>query len=211
MTGATIKISPNDETPSSAASNGGSGQNHGGENGDSDAAAQSQTPLPTCLLPPSNIAYRRVTIEGTQEAQFKAQFCIYEKVQEDAYATGSEVRWNLEVMVPSVHVGRIIGRQGANVRELQRKTGTMIKLPEEGVTKADQTPVLIMGPIHSVMACQARLREMTREAMNTYSAGPLSNTNLAHYQPHNGGHAHQPGENGHLQGTILGAYLVGTQ
>ena len=41
--------------------------------------------------------------------------------------------------------------QGANVRELQRKTGTMIKLPEEGVTKADETPVLIMGPIHSVM------------------------------------------------------------
>ena len=37
------------------------------------------------------------------------------------------------------------------MRELQRKTGTMIKLPEEGVTKADETPVLIMGPIHSVM------------------------------------------------------------
>ena len=42
----------------------------------------------------------------------QAQFCIFEKVQEDAYASGNaEVRWNLEVMVPSVHVGRIIGRQ----------------------------------------------------------------------------------------------------
>ena len=54
-------------------------------------------------------------------------------------------------MVPSVHVGRIIGRSGANVRELQRKTGTMIKLPEEGATKGDETPVLIMGTIHSVL------------------------------------------------------------
>merc|ERR1711974_173922 len=109
-------ISPNDEMPSSAAShnggqNGGQSGQNGGDNGDTDAAP-SQSPqsqiTPTCLLPPSSIAYRRVTIEGTQEAQFKAQFCIYEKVQEDAYATGSEVRWNLEVMVPSVHVGRII-------------------------------------------------------------------------------------------------------
>ena len=58
-------------------------------------------------------------------------------------------------------------------------------------------------------ACQARLREMTREAMNTYTNGPPSNSNLAHYQPHNGGHAHQAGENGHLQGTIFGANFVG--
>ena len=51
---------------------------------------------------------------------------------------------------------------------------------------------------------------MTREAMNTYTTGPPSNSNLAHYQPHNGGHAHQAGENGHLQGTIFGANFVGT-
>ena len=77
MTGATIKISPNDEMPTTSTAsngggqNGGSGQN-GGDNGDSDAApSQSPSQTPTCLLPPSNIAYRRVTIEGTQEAQFK--------------------------------------------------------------------------------------------------------------------------------------------
>jgi len=197
MTGATIKIAPNDvhETPAPAAPT---------VNGDSSADASAAAPGPAVtsaasLLPPSNFGYRKVTIIGTSESQIKAQFCIFEKVHEDQYTAGNEVRWNLEVMVPSVHVGRIIGRSGANVRELQRKTGTMIKLPEEGVTKGEETPVLIMGPIHSVVSCQQRLREMTREAINTYNTVPTNATSQQHHYPaapmnggggSNGGAAH---------------------
>lgn len=48
-------------------------------------------------------------------------------------------------------VGRIIGKGGQNVRELQRVTGSIIKLPEHGTAPADEeTTVHIIGPFFSV-------------------------------------------------------------
>ena len=47
-------------------------------------------------------------------------------------------------------VGRIIGKGGANVRELQRVTGALIKLPEQGTTTGDETSVHIVGTFYSV-------------------------------------------------------------
>ena len=132
ISGANVKIAPQDET----------GVANGVESGSS-------------LLPSALIGTRKVTITGSVESQHKAQIFIWEKVEEDNFSNGppgnaEPVRWHLEVTVPSVHVGRIIGKQGVNVRDLQRKTGTMIKLPEEGSTKGDETPVLIVGPVQSV-------------------------------------------------------------
>ena len=47
-------------------------------------------------------------------------------------------------------VGRIIGKGGANVRELQRVTGALIKLPEQGTTTGDEISVHIVGTFYSV-------------------------------------------------------------
>lgn len=48
-------------------------------------------------------------------------------------------------------VGRIIGKGGQNVRELQRVTGSIIKLPEHGTAPAEEeTTVHIIGPFFSV-------------------------------------------------------------
>uniref|UniRef100_A0A182KBX9 RRM domain-containing protein n=1 Tax=Anopheles christyi TaxID=43041 RepID=A0A182KBX9_9DIPT len=74
---------------------------------------------------------RKVTIIGTPEAQWKAQYLIFEKMREEGFVSGTDdVRLTVEIFVPSAQVGRIIGKGGQNVRELQRVTGSIIKLPE---------------------------------------------------------------------------------
>lgn len=63
-----------------------------------------------------------------------------------------DVRLTVEILVPSSQVGRIIGKGGQNVRELQRVTGSIIKLPEQGAAPPTQeeTTVHIIGPFFSV-------------------------------------------------------------
>ena len=84
---------------------------------------------------------------------FKAQYLIYEKLREEGFMTGLEVRLTVEIMAPTSQVGRIIGKGGANVRELQRLTNAMIKLPEQGTSTGEETPVHINGNFYSVQVC----------------------------------------------------------
>lgn len=109
---------------------------------------------------------RRVTIVGSPEAQWKAQYLIFEKMREEGFVAGSDdVRLTIEMMVPSSQVGRIIGKGGQNVRELQRVTGSVIKLPEQGASpQEDETTVHIIGPFFSVQSAQRRIRAMVMQA-----------------------------------------------
>lgn len=53
-------------------------------------------------------------------------------MREEGFMSGSDdVRLTVEIVVASSQVGRIIGKGGQNVRELQRVTGSLIKLPEQ--------------------------------------------------------------------------------
>ncbi|KAG0703519.1 Insulin-like growth factor 2 mRNA-binding protein 2 [Chionoecetes opilio] len=54
-----------------------------------------------------------------------------------------DVRLTVEIVVPSSQVGRIIGKGGQNVRDLQRQTGSVIKLPQQGSTTSEDTTVHI--------------------------------------------------------------------
>lgn len=106
---------------------------------------------------------RKVTIVGTPEAQWKAQYLIFEKMREEGFVSGTDdVRLTVEILVPSAQVGRIIGKGGQNVRELQRVTGSIIKLPEHtAATPVDEeTTVHIIGPFFSVQSAQRRIRTM---------------------------------------------------
>ncbi|CAG9768943.1 unnamed protein product [Ceutorhynchus assimilis] len=109
---------------------------------------------------------RRVTIVGSPEAQWKAQYLIFEKMREEGFVAGSDdVRLTVEILVPSSQVGRIIGKGGQNVRELQRVTGSVIKLPEQGATpQEDETTVHIIGPFFSVQSAQRRIRAMVLQS-----------------------------------------------
>lgn len=57
----------------------------------------------------------------------------------------------------AIQVGRIIGKGGQNVRELQRVTGSIIKLPEHGLAPPadEETTVHIIGHFFSVQVSVA--------------------------------------------------------
>ena len=76
---------------------------------------------------------------------------VYEKMREEGFFSGlEEVRLTVEILVPSSQVGRIIGRGGNNVREMQRITGALVKLPEQGAQTSEETAVLITGSFYAV-------------------------------------------------------------
>ena len=111
-----------------------------------------------------------------------------------------EVNLTIEMFVPSSQVGRIIGKGGTNVRELQRVTGAMIKLPEQlSPPPKDETSVVVIGKwiqvlvslsflssifsnfdiFYELQTAQQRLRAMVAQALAaTNSAGPART-----YQP----------------------------
>jgi len=106
---------------------------------------------------------RRVTILGGPEAQWKAQYLIFQKLREEGFSTGGEdIRLTVEILVPSAQVGRIIGKGGTNVREMQRITGAVIKLPEQGTSTGEETSVHIVGSFYSIQSAQRRLRAMVQ-------------------------------------------------
>ncbi|PAV81390.1 hypothetical protein WR25_06856 isoform A [Diploscapter pachys] len=76
---------------------------------------------------------RLITITGTDIQVQRAQFFIFTRIAEQTGQLFEEVKLRSEVTVPSKLVGRIIGKGGQNVRELQRLTGASVKIPDEEV------------------------------------------------------------------------------
>ena len=72
----------------------------------------------------------------------------------EGFAGNDEVRLKTALKIPKVIVGRIIGKGGKNVRELQRVTGAMIKLPEDPTTQGDEVVVEVFG---NFMSTQVRV------------------------------------------------------
>jgi len=107
---------------------------------------------------------RRVTIAGTDQQQYKAQFWVFQRVCEQGYHFFDEVRLCTEVQVPSKVVGRIIGKAGQNVRELQRVTGAQVKIPEDAASdESENTLVQIIGNFNASQAVQARVRQLVQQ------------------------------------------------
>ncbi|XP_071802850.1 insulin-like growth factor 2 mRNA-binding protein 2 isoform X2 [Asterias amurensis] len=113
---------------------------------------------------------RKVTIIGSPEAQWAAQFALFDKVRGEGLFETKEELLHCEIGVPSKMVGRIIGKKGAKVRDLQRMTLARIEVPrankedEEG----DQSPeesdkevmVKIYGHFYALQAAERRIRKM---------------------------------------------------
>lgn len=74
-------------------------------------------------------------------------------------------------LICHLQVGRIIGKGGQNVRDLQRQTGSVIKLPQQGTTTSEETTVHILGPFFSVqVGCP---RKHIRKELNLQSVTSL--------------------------------------
>lgn len=104
---------------------------------------------------------RLVTITGTEVQQWQAQLWLFQRVAEQSSRFFDEVRLCLEVNVPLKLVGRLIGKNGANIRDLQRMTGAQVKIPNE--TGSEQAAVQIAGNFEAIQAVQVRLRQLVAQ------------------------------------------------
>ncbi|VVC28880.1 Hypothetical protein CINCED_3A013841 [Cinara cedri] len=133
------------------------------------ASTENEKPGPSGDTNSAQQASRKVTIIGSAEAQWKAQGMIFDKLRDEGFVPATEeVRLTVEILVPSSQVGRIIGRGGSNVRELQRVTGSIIKLPTQGSTDGteDTTTVHIIGHFLATQSAQRRIRSMVATGVN---------------------------------------------
>ncbi|KAF4799213.1 Insulin-like growth factor 2 mRNA-binding protein 3 [Turdus rufiventris] len=98
---------------------------------------------------------RMVIITGPPEAQFKAQGRIYGKLKEENFfGPKEEVKLEAHIKVPSYAAGRVIGKGGKTVNELQNLTSAEVVVPRDQTPdENDQVVVKITGHFY---ACQMR-------------------------------------------------------
>nr|AYA72644.1 insulin-like growth factor 2 mRNA binding protein 1 [Pinctada fucata] len=117
--------------------------------------------------PSPQLDERKVIITGSAEAQWKAQFYIFDKIKmEGNFQRLEEVHLRSEVMVPRSMIGRIIGKGGQNVREMQRVSGAIVKLPDpnnQNPTDNDEVAVSIIGHFYAIQPAQRRIRSLVQQ------------------------------------------------
>lgn len=117
--------------------------------------------------PPNQMEERKVILTGSAESQWKAQFYIFDKIKtEGGFQRIEEVHLRSEVMVPRSMVGRIIGKGGQNVREMQRVSGAIVKLPEvnsQNPNDDTEVPVSIIGHFYAMQPAQRRIRSLVNQ------------------------------------------------
>ncbi|KAL4003196.1 KH domain family protein [Acanthocheilonema viteae] len=127
---------------------------------------------------------RLVTITGNDPQQYKAQFWIYQRIAEQSCHYMDEIRLCTEIAVPNKLVGRIIGKGGQNVRELQRMTGAQVKIPDDaGDDEAQKaTTVRVLGNFQSSQAVQARLVQLISDFSQRLTTGPANGQSTSNTQ-----------------------------
>ncbi|XP_048754622.2 insulin-like growth factor 2 mRNA-binding protein 2 isoform X2 [Ostrea edulis] len=108
---------------------------------------------------------RKVIITGTAEAQWKAQFYVFDKIKtEGGFQRIEEVHLRSEVMVPRSMIGRIIGKGGQNVREMQRVSGAIVKVPDQNSQSQQdgdlEVAVSIIGHFYAMQPAMRRIRSL---------------------------------------------------
>lgn len=106
---------------------------------------------------------RRVTIVGSPESVWSAQYLIYRKVSSESRK--SDISLMVEIHVPSKLVGKIIGKGGSTVKQIQKQSRATIRLPDEKPSSTDpenesQTTVQITGDFHSSQLAQRHVRSL---------------------------------------------------
>lgn len=108
---------------------------------------------------------RMVIITGPPEAQFKAQGRIYGKLKEENFFTANEeVKLEAHIMVPSNAAGRVIGKGGKTVNELQNLTSAEVIVPRDQTPdENDEVVVKIIGHFYASQAAQRKIREILQQ------------------------------------------------
>eukprot|EP00455_Lapot_gusevi_P038617 TRINITY_DN432_c0_g1_i2.p1 TRINITY_DN432_c0_g1~~TRINITY_DN432_c0_g1_i2.p1 ORF type:complete len:303 (+),score=133.78 TRINITY_DN432_c0_g1_i2:117-1025(+) len=97
---------------------------------------------------------RVVSIKGTLDQANRAVELILSQLQLEEGADGSQMI-SVSILVPNVNVGRIIGKSGAQVKQLQQDTGSKITIAGEMIEGSTERRVTVSGARDScVTACQ---------------------------------------------------------
>lgn len=106
---------------------------------------------------------RKVTVVGSPESVMSAQYLIYRKVATESRK--SDISLMVEIHVPSKLVGKIIGKGGATVKQIQKLSRATIRLPDERPSSSEtenenETTVQITGDFHSSQTAQRHVRSL---------------------------------------------------
>ncbi|XP_076847910.1 insulin-like growth factor 2 mRNA-binding protein 2 [Brachyhypopomus gauderio] len=108
---------------------------------------------------------RMVIITGPPEAQFKAQGRIFGKLKEENFFTAKEeVKLEAHIKVPAAAAGRVIGKGGKTVNELQNLTSAEVIVPRDQTPdENDEVFVKIIGHFFASQSAQRKIREIIQQ------------------------------------------------
>ncbi|XP_071608150.1 insulin-like growth factor 2 mRNA-binding protein 2 isoform X1 [Heliangelus exortis] len=108
---------------------------------------------------------RMVIITGTPEAQFKAQGRIFGKLKEENFFNPKEeVKLEAHIKVPSFAAGRVIGKGGKTVNELQNLTSAEVIVPRDQTPDENEEVVVkIIGHFFASQTAQRKIREIVQQ------------------------------------------------
>ncbi|XP_056145214.1 insulin-like growth factor 2 mRNA-binding protein 2a isoform X9 [Lampris incognitus] len=112
-----------------------------------------------------DVTERMVIITGPPEAQFKAQGRIFGKLKEENFFTAKEeVKLETHIKVPSTAAGRVIGKGGKTVNELQNLTSAEVIVPRDQTPdENDEVFVKISGHFFASQTAQRKIREIIQQ------------------------------------------------
>jgi len=106
----------------------------------------------------------RVEIKGPPDAQWKASVCVFSKIKETMKVPYTEAQLKTEYLVPGTCVGRVIGRRGQVVQDIQDKSQTDIEVPKDK-QGGDNVPVYITGTFNGTQVTLNRIRDIVHRAL----------------------------------------------
>nr|XP_046219915.1 insulin-like growth factor 2 mRNA-binding protein 2a [Oncorhynchus gorbuscha] len=111
------------------------------------------------------VTERMVMITGPPAAQFKAQGRIFGKLKEENFFTAKdEVKLETHIKVPSNAAGRVIGKGGKTVNELQNLTSAEVIVPRDQTPdENDEVFVKISGHFFASQSAQRKIREIIQQ------------------------------------------------
>ncbi|XP_063070065.1 insulin-like growth factor 2 mRNA-binding protein 2a [Engraulis encrasicolus] len=112
-----------------------------------------------------DVTQRMVIITGPPEAQFKAQGRLFGKLKEENFFTAKEeVKLETHIKVPSSAAGRVIGKGGKTVNELQNLTSAEVIVPRDQTPdENDEVFVKISGHFFASQTAQRKIREIIQQ------------------------------------------------
>ncbi|KAM6957698.1 insulin-like growth factor 2 mRNA-binding protein 1 [Aplochiton taeniatus] len=116
---------------------------------------------------------RMVIVTGPPEAQFKAQGRIYGKLKEENFfGPKEEVKLETHIKVAAAAAGRVIGKGGKTVNELQNLTAAEVVVPREQTPdENDQVIVKIIGHFYASQLAQRKIRDILAQVRQQQKGG----------------------------------------